>query len=125
MGRQAARLLLLSLALAFGVVYGVTVTREGLERVYGPLGFGAEMPDEAAHIRAGAAGRTPADGESGNRLDAEWRAPAEEAKQADREPDRTNLAPGARIAGKAGDLLRLLADGLIRLVVRLGEAVLS
>jgi hypothetical protein len=129
MDKRAGRWLLAAFALLFGVFYGVSVTREGIGHVYGPL-EAAGFPDDAAaggHVRAeaarpavkggisGAAGGWTGDGPAGeSMLDAEeWRRlPAEQ----------TALS---RIVGKTGDLLRILADGFIRLLVGLGEAVLS
>lgn len=110
MGREAARLAALALVLLFGVFYGITVTRDGIGHVYGPL----EERGAAEETRAGGP-------EAMLSPDAalEGAAPA---FRAERPGEPSALS---RFARAAGDLLRLLADGLVRLFVRLGEAVLS
>src|SRR5690606_20102044 len=154
MGKRVTQALLMALVLLFGVFYGVSVTREGLGHVYGPLAEDGGTRGEWHKSGAGSGGglrgtdgwpgseagsdawqREP-DGREGPGLPERGRADRARIWQAffgdgaddagEREAvRRTGLSPGARIAGKAGDLLAAAADGLIRLIVRLGEAVLS
>lgn len=127
MGRQAGRMLTLVFVLVLGVFYGISVSREGIGQVYGPLEF--EEAAAAEEERIGTAERDDgfppweeaAGSGAGEAVAAEPAPPDEPALHG----GRTGETAMNRIAGKAGDLLRLLADGLIRLMVGLGEAVLS
>jgi hypothetical protein len=134
MDKRAGRWLLAAFALLFGVFYGVSVTREGIGHIYGPLEAAGPADDAAGgHVRAEAPERTDAPkpalkrgqpGTSGGLAAGE---PTDEYAFAADEWRRLPAEQTAlsRIVGKTGDLLRILADGFIRLLVGLGEAVLS
>lgn len=118
-------MLLLFAVLVVGVFYGISITKEGIGRIHGPLD-GEAASDESPAQRAGpdpvrADGWAEAD-------DGDLRQTEEEGTEKKRMAQRSKPAPEtaiSRLAGKAGELAGLLADGLIRLLVWLGDAVLS
>jgi hypothetical protein len=119
--RGARKLLLLIGVLVFGVFYGISLSNSGIEEIYGPIegearaGVAAAEQDEAP-------------------FQAEDKQGAAEEKSLQSEPESNmNIEPIQPVSNstlsllldKIGSLLNLLADHLIRLIVKLGEAVLS
>lgn len=118
-------MLLLVVVLVVGVFYGISITKEGIGRIHGPLDGAVEAedaPDRWLEADAGdAGGRGPVAGAKDNGQE------QPEGLETDPygKPASATDSALSRLAGKAGELARLLADGLIRLLVGLGDAVLS
>lgn len=125
MDRWAGRVLLLVVVLIIGVFYGISITRDGIAGVYGPQD-GATEPGESYEWRS-----EPESGQTGGARedDGTYAGEDESGTQEEGKTRRGRASKPdtaiSRVAGKAGDLIRLLADGLIRLLVWLGDAVLS
>lgn len=122
MSRGGGKLLLLVGVLVFGVFYGISLSNSGIEEIYGPIGGEAR-----GGIAAAAQDDAPSQAE--DRQEA-----AEEEHGLHSEPiSSMNIEPVQPVSNstlsllldKIGSLLNLLADHLIRLIVKLGEAVLS
>lgn len=106
------KLFLLLAVLGVGIFYGISLSKDGIEQIHGPLAYTEAEPEPENHVTA----------------------------EAMAEPHSTTkvATPGAessyksgsdslimRLLNKLGGLIRLLADGIIRILVSLGEAVLS
>lgn len=108
MGKWAGKGLLLLFVLMLGVFYGISITQEGIEQIHGPIDQQEEKREKASELPAG------------KEMNGQDLFRAEPVRH--RPEGKTAIS---RIVGKAGDLLRLLADGLVRLAGKLGDAVLS
>lgn len=108
MDRWLGKTFVLLLVLGIGIFYGITISKEGIEHIHGPL------PDEALDDSAA--------------VEAEVLPAASDQPSVQRMPAAVQSEPETllmRLVHKLSGLLRLLADGLIRILVGLGEAVLS
>lgn len=123
MDRLLSKLLLLIIVLGIGIAYGISITRDGIESVNGPLGH-----------TAGAAAGMQAETSVHEQADAE-REPAitdmdEVSRLPETGPQVNPVRPNSdsmlsRIFHKTGSLIHLVADHLIRFVIGIGEALLS
>lgn len=107
--------------LAFGVFYGIDTANRGIERVHGPL------PDSAVSSAEQRAEPAAAE-ELGVVMDHRERMNAlreQGDEQAAAPPPEVSLSPFSKILSWIGSALHALADRLIRLVVELGESLLT
>lgn len=132
MDKWLAKAGLLLFVLAFGVFYGVDTANRGIERTYGPMADSApplleREGDPAARERLGVVmdHRERMSGLEQNGTQTE--AQTEEPSGALSSGAQYEISQSAfsRLLGWIGSLLHALADGLIRLVVDLGESLLT
>lgn len=115
--KALGKLVLLLFVLGFGVFYGVSISKDGIGRVHGPIDpQQSEIADEA--------GGEPEFQPAADEVTAQPEQPEQPASEfeAIRPVSESVLV---RLIDKIGSLLNYLADRLIRFLVRLGEAVLS
>ena len=105
MDKSLWRLAVLLFVLGFGIFYGVSLSKHGIEQINGPIV--ETEADSTADVQ-----QTPPP-----------EAPSEQATATTVQPP-VNQGIFA-LFDKIGSLLNKLADGLVHLIVRLGEAILS
>ena len=111
--RFMGKLFILLLVLGIGVFYGISISKSGIEQIHGPINQEEAVVDKPV-------------------AESELVQEVAEVKQVD---ERVVLSTQAdipnsdtlltRLFDAVGSLLQRLADGIIQLLVNLGEAVLS
>lgn len=113
MDKLLGKLLLLAAVLGFGILYGVSMSSDGIERIRGPFGEPeSEQVMEGWSIAEYAGKMDPLDGRK------ETVTPAQPIHS-------VSDSLTAKLFDKIGSLLHMLAEQLIRLLVSIGEAILS
>ncbi len=118
MGNALGRIILLLGVLVFGICYGITLSSSGIEQVYGPIDPDAATQSAGADDRAASTDSGQPDQETDEE---QGMLPAQPITPVTPSSDSLFL----KLLDKLGSLLNLLADYLIRLIVKLGETVLS
>lgn len=141
MNRALFRFVIVVLALAFGIFYGIDLAQKGIEQVHGPLAQAqqADTPATSGGTASGEAGGGggAADGEAqdGGKTSGEPEVIDYRDQPA---PDRSSEGAAAGVGGSgkdsstlgalfrhAGAAIHYLADGILRFIVKIGESVLD
>ena len=120
MSRSGGKLLLFLFVLAFGIFYGISLTSDGIEEIHGPLGDVTESTIEDTNAADSPSKHTMKTTQEDIGTQNEQLSGAEIKPVS---PASHSLL--TKLLDKLGSLLNLLADRLIRLIVKLGEAILS
>ena len=144
--RALLRFVILVLALAFGVFYGIDLAQKGIEQVHGPIAQSQQSGDGAARGGGQAEGTQQPNGraqmeergESQGEDEGEGQGQSGLGGQPEVIDYRDMPSPGQqqRGAGKdsstlgtlfrhAGAAIHYVADGIIRFIVKIGESVLD
>ncbi len=119
MANALGRLLLLAGVLAFGIFFGISLASSGIEQIHGPLTASSTKPDTISEEQV----EKEALEEPGHALNPQQRDALSASQIEPVRPVSGSLL--SKIFDKLGSLLNLLADYFIRLIVKLGETVLS